>query len=1137
MSKESGYYKEIIKKLDILKRYESASFIFIGIQAAVLIAAATFLSFTFLEFIGHFNSAVRTIFFFLFLLLSLGAFLFLFILPLTRYLNIFSHTNYYSIADKVGRNFPEIKDDLLNAMQLVSGKESNTFYSNALINAAFTEVYHRTEDIRFESIVDFKKGKELLLYTIGILVFFILLIFTFPGIHAASNRLINFGAEFIPPAKFYFIIEPGNIKVTKGEDVLITVKVKGQKPSEVNLAVKDNDQTEFTAERLYPDSLGNYNFVRKTVRNSFIYYAEAENIKSDQFNIEVIDRPVIKTFEIAVRPPSYSGLPELRQKDNGNITALTGSIVNVFLSSTKKLKKAELVTLESIDLKNSFEKTGLSLTGGGEKAEGRFRIKKDSEYKIILTDEAGNQNHSPIVYSIKALPDLYPSIEIISPNRNISLANDNRIPLYLKVADDYGFSKLLLHFRLSASKYEIPQKEFQSLEISFDKRLKETDISYVWNLSSLNLAVEDVVAYYLEIYDNDNVGGPKGTKSSIFTVRVPSLDEILAKAEDTHSQAEEDLTNTLKEAEELKRNLEKIDQDLKKDKRDLTWEEKEKIQKSLDKFEELQEKTDEDSRQLEKMQQELQQNNLLSKETLEKYMELQELMEQLTSEEMKKAMEQMQKMLQSMNRQQTQDAFQNFKMDEERFQKSIERTINLLKRIQIEQKVDELVKRTENLSEEQNELQEQANKSSLDDQKTREQIAEKQDELTKEFGKINEEMEKLSEKMETFKDMPKEELDKIIEESEKQNNTELSKDASKNLMQNQKQSAMQKQQQLVRNSREMNKNLEHLQQSIRQNNQLQTFTDMMKILDNILTLSGQEEELKKQSESLDYNSSTFNQNAEKQSSIQKNLDNILKQMSELSQKTFAITPEMGKSLGDAKREMMKSIQAMQNRNGNMASQSQAEAMKSLNEAAAYMKGSMDAMMQGSGQNGMMSLMQQLQMLSQQQMDLNNLTQMLQQGEQGKLTPQQQAQLQRLAQQQELIKKSIQQLNKEAKESGLSKKIPTSLENIVNEMREVISDMNTEKLDDNLIQKQERILSKMLDAQRSINERDFEKKRESQSGENIVRESPAELNLSSEKGKDTLQDELNRTVREGYLRDYEILIRKYFETLQKEGVRN
>ncbi len=114
----------------------------------------------------------------------------------------------------------------------------------------------------------------------------------------------------------------------------------------------------------------------------------------------------------------------------------------------------------------------------------------------------------------------------------------------------------------------------------------------------------------------------------------------------------------------------------------------------------------------------------------------------------------------------------------------------------------------------------------------------------------------------------------------------------------------------------------------------------------MLTLSKKQEELKKESQNLNPNSSQFNENAQQQNNLSQSLDNILSQMSDLSQKTFAITPEMGKALGDAKRKMHESIQAMQNRNGNMASNNQGEAMKSLNEAATMMKGSMESMMQG-----------------------------------------------------------------------------------------------------------------------------------------------------------------------------------------------
>jgi uncharacterized protein with NRDE domain len=105
------------------------------------------------------------------------------------------------------------------------------------------------------------------------------------------------------------------------------------------------------------------------------------------------------------------------------------------------------------------------------------------------------------------------------------------------------------------------------------------------------------------------------------------------------------------------------------------------------------------------------------------------------------------------------------------------------------------------------------------------------------------------------------------------------------------------------------------------------------------------------------------------------------------------------------------------------------------------------------------------------------------------------------------------------------------------MEEVVKNMTSEQLDDKTVQQQEHILSKLLDAQRSINQRDYEDKRESKSGKDIVGESPAELNLSSQKAKNSVRDELNKSVQEGYSKDYEELIRKYYELLQKENIKN
>lgn len=209
MSKESAYYKEIIEKLSKLKRKEYSLLAIIGLQASVFIGLVLFSFFSLLELIGNFNPAVRTYFFFFTLLLFLLALTVLVIIPLLRYSGIMSKTDYYGTASRVGRNFPDIKDDLLNAMQLAVSESSGLIYSGSLSDAAFRQVYDKTRSLKFESIVNFQKAKELLLYVAGATLFTAVLFLFVPGLSEASFRVMNFDTEFIPPARFH-------LKYTRG---------------------------------------------------------------------------------------------------------------------------------------------------------------------------------------------------------------------------------------------------------------------------------------------------------------------------------------------------------------------------------------------------------------------------------------------------------------------------------------------------------------------------------------------------------------------------------------------------------------------------------------------------------------------------------------------------------------------------------------------------------------------------------------------------------------------------------------------------------------------------------------------------------------------------------------------------------
>ena len=1074
------------------------------------------------EFIGHFSSVVRTVLFWMFISLTAIAFLYFLVFPLLKIL-FPGKTDYIKSANYVGNYFDEIKDELTNVLQIFTDKKQAV--SESLKFAAVEKLYEKTKGIDFSKTIDFNDLKKYLPVTFLFWVVLIVALFLIPGFQASAGRLINFNKDFIKPPGLTFTVEPGNTTVTKGDNLNIKIIIKGKIPSQITFYKKTIEDADFNSKQIKPAAKGLFRLTIKNIKSGFEYYVSGNGEKSDRYTVKVISRPVVANLIMEIFPPGYSHLPNETIKDNGNILALTGSKVKIKLISSKDLSASNIVF-------NSGKKLPLEISK--RIAAGSFFVTGKDEYHFELVDSQGYKNINPIVYSIKLLTDDYPSIQLISPNKNENLPADDKLPLVLKISDDYGLSKLNLNFRLSSSQFNPVEKKFSIISVPISKSQKEQDVFYLWDLGDLDLATNDVVSYYLEVFDNDYVSGPKSAKTPVYTVRVPSLNEILNKADDSQNKATNEIAGTLKEAETLQKELENINNELKQNKKEISWEEKNKIEKSLDKFKKLNDKVQNIQKKLSEMQKDLQKNNLLSKETLKKYIELQKLLDEMNTEEMRKAMEKMQEALQKMMRDKVQNEMNNLNFNEKMFQKSLERTLKLLKRIQIEEKVDELIKRTEELEKSQNELRKETEKTDPKNSKELNKLSKKQEDITKNLKNLENEMKKLNAKMKEFKDMPADDLEKMEKEFQNQKNMQMSEQAKSELSQQMMQKAMRQQSNISQNMQALNKQMKNLQKSLQKQSQLKTVNEMMKITNELIRLSKDQEKLQKETAGLQPSSTQLNRNAEKQFELENNLDKILKQMVELSQKTFAITPEMGRALGKARAEMNKSVGSLQNRNSTIAGIHQNNSMQSLNQAATLMNSAIQNMMNGGSGGGMMSLLQQMQQLSQQQMQINQMTKML---NQGMLTMQQQAQLQRLAQEQAAIQKSLSELNKEAKESGESKMLATNLDKLLQEMKEVVTNMKTKKIDDELVHKQEHILSKMLDVQKSINDRDFEKRRLSESGKQFNLKSPPELMLKNMESKNLIKQELLKAIDEGYSKDYENLIRQYFDALEKESNKN
>jgi len=1086
---------------------------------SVVVVALNELSFTL-------DTTGRTILFLCFVVLVVFLLSWHVLQPLLRCFGFLHQPDDFTLAKRVGAFFPLIHDRLLNLLQLneeiASGKSP---YSPELVDASFDDLAQNIRGVDFVSCVDKTPvARSLRLFALSAAGSLLLVLAMPSPFFNSLYRLVHFTSEFIPPPEFLFEVSPGNKEVTKGQSVEVRIRIRAASPAllvarqgVLLLFWRLEGQTNFEKVDLPADSSGLFRTVFQSVRGSTEYFAQLSSISSDHYRLTVIDRPIIQSFQVRLDYPSYTKLPPRVQEEFvGDFSALPGSRIALTGASSKELRRGRIVFGNG---------KSLALTTRGEKFSASFAADAETEYYLEVTDAESLTNADPVKYQIKLLPDEPPSVAIFQPGRNIDLAGDQFLRLLIQAKDDFGISSLRLGYRLIHSRYEKPGETYKFLSIPFpSSAAAQIEVPYTWDLSPMRLAPEDVVEYFAEVFDNDAIRGPKSVRSQMFLIRLPSIEEVFSELDKGHETSIDDLKQTLEDAKQLKEKIESINQDMKKNK-EMDWQQQKKLEEMSKKYQELQKKLSDVQKRLDDMVQKMDQQNVLSQETLEKYMELQQLFEQLNSAELQQALRQMQMAMQNITKEQLQQALQKLTFSEEQFRQSIERTLELLKRIQIEQKMDEARKRAEELQRLQKEVNEETAKPTADRQELGD-LAKKQSDLAEKQQRLEKETADLQKRMEDFfTEMPIEQMQKLNAELQRQQLAEMMKQAGGQLQSGQSQQAQGTQQQIQKGLQSLSNQLQSIQQEMLQKQMQHLLNEFRRAINNLLELSKRQENLKGQSQSAPQNSPQLRQNAQDQMRVMQDMGNVIQGLSELSKRSFAVTPEMGKTIGQALMHMQSAMNALDSRSGLAASQEQGQAMGSLNASAMQVQKAMQSLMQGGG-GGMGGLLQQLQMLAGQQQSINMQT----------LQMQQAAEAARLALGQEAVRKSLEQLNKEAQGSGEEKKLLGDLDKIAEDMKEVVRNLEQSDVNPETIRKQERILSRLLDASKSMRERDYEKRRRAETGTEIARRSPGELDPRTLEGRNRLLEDLLKALEQGYSKDYQELIRKYFEELQKVDIR-
>ncbi len=911
-----------------------------------------------------------------------------------------------------------------------------------------------------------------------------------------------------------FTIKPGNITLPKGEPVLIKAIDHSAKSNRLFLhMVRAGEEKKLEMVQGQSDT---FYFQISAVKESFHYFVANKKSKSSLYRVDVLEFPSIRSLQIKLVPPMYAHQDTIRLEPNiGDIEALKGTMVIWNAETNKPLKKAMLAF-------GSDKRIALAING--LQLKGAFAIFTNDVYTYEMEDNEGLQSSDPITYHVKVITDHYPFVRILSPNRDVDLDDSMVLPLLIQAQDDYGIAQIQIAYQVLANpEAVIDSSKFQWISLPIPHvHEDQIQIAFRWDLSTSQLLPNEVLVYHVIVYDNDTISGPKKAQTDFYRARFPTIYELYQEISKAQEDALAHYEQAYQKSQEIQKNMETLSLQLKRIK-ELSWQKRQEIEENVRQQEDLQKMLDQANQQLDEMLKKSDQHKLLSPETLQKFRELQQLYQDIMTPELQAALEKIKEAMQNIDENLIQKAIENFKDSEKAVVSNIERTIALLKRLKQQQAIEQAIRMTEDIHDGQQKISEQLKNQPSDiDKSLKDQEALAQN--AKELGTLIEDLAQEAAKDSILRSQ------ELLEAAESMKNARLPQRMRQNMSEIQRNSCLaaeQISQEIQSNLKQVSAKLQKARDALSGAAQKRALQAIRAGMNNLLALSYMQEELLEETKNVPPTSAKMQSLAEGQKNLLSGLERVTDGLYEASKETFAIKSNIATSLGQAQRHMQSALQGFESRDAATTTTGQGQAMAKMNEAVKQLFSSLQSMMAGGkgGGMGMDEFIQQLQSLAASQQGINSGTSQLGQGDQFSLA--QQAAISRLAQQQGQVRKTLEELIKEA---GEATSLLGDMEKIVEDMKDVEKDLWNGNIKRETIEKQNQILSRMLDAQKSIREREYSNRRKAETGKEYLVSSPAELPKNKGERRNRLQQDLLRAKKEGYTRDYLEVIRRYFEAV-------
>ncbi len=915
---------------------------------------------------------------------------------------------------------------------------------------------------------------------------------------------------------------PGSATVLAGTDVEVIARDYGGSKEPVTLSYTlSNDfwKTEPVAAREASGreaAAGEHAYTFKDVRGNISYYFERGGKRTPSYTITVVHKPVVTDLSLVLTPPSYTGeAPDTLIDSGGNVSALEGTRVAISGKANNVLFEAWI----------EFD--------GGEKQPARtdgrkfgigFTAVRDGSYSIALKDTLGHETEDPVVYTVDAFEDRPPVLDVLEPGGDSLLPRNLLVALGFTAADDYGIQKAaVFHRKGSDEEYEktdIPLGSFAGN--------REILVTYEWSLEGTTLFPGESVEYYLEVADNNVVTGPGVVRSRVFRISVPTMAELYEQVEDESAKRTDMAEEALKEGTDLKERLEKLSREMKKTD-GMDWSQKKEVDDAIASQEKIQDMLGEIQKSLDETLQSLSENRMTSQDIGEKIENIQRLIEEIDSDALKKYIEEMRAAMEKLDPKQIQQALENMNTSTADLLKNLERTEALLKEIQREQQMEELVRKTKDLMEAQEAVSDSTARA--DDKETMDKLSREQEELAEQAADLENNLD------ETSKDLDDKDIaDQLQKASEKNSMSRTSKEmkeASSQLQEGQKNQAMSHQEQAMQNLIGLFGSLANLQMQMQMNSNNQLSANLQRLANNTLDISFKEESLTARmreqiSAGEDPDRVAIRELAEEQQKYARAVGQIADELFEMSKETFMVPRALIQALGTCKKSMENSLLFLEQNKAFMSAASATEATTTLNAITIdLLRTCKNCSSGGSGKPQGSPMLQKL--LAGQQQVLKETEQLLAlRAAQERLVQEMQADVKRLAGEQRSLREIAEDMKNDLKQN---ERVLGRMDKIAEEMDEVIKDLESGDVNEGTLQKEERILSRLLDAQRSVHTRDYEKDRVSRTAGDVYSKPSAASSVQP--ASQLLREEIRRAMALKAPGEFEDLIRLYFRALAEE----